>query len=65
MDNPIQNPAQVRTVEQYIVYLSAKIKLPETSIPESYQILQEMKELKEQVDDYKQNTAIRLVVDNT
>ena len=65
MKNPIQNKAQAYTAERYIDYLKLKLNHSATSASEQAATQHELSTLISQLDDYRTNIAIRLVVDNT
>lgn len=69
MDNPITNQAQARTAEEYVEYLSGKLRESEGDVVEMDRLLNEMIEIAGNLADYKEGDEwrqpkIRLVTNN-
>lgn len=63
--NPIENVTQLKTAEHYLDYLKARVQSDKTSSTDKLRMREQIEELAEQIDDYRENIGIRLVVDNT
>lgn len=64
-NNPIKTYAQARTAEQYLEILNDEMMDENISLVDMQRKHHESEQIMEALNDFHQNQAIRLVVDNT
>lgn len=65
MIGEIKNKAQCETAEHYLKYLEFKLDEEDADVFGLAQIYDRIKELTADIEYYKNNVGLRLVVDNT